>query len=178
MVLLLSGQTKHNNRLWNCYMLFWMTEEHSIAVQHLCKKFSMMKCVLESIRLTSSVPPIPLSLPLSFIPSSSPQIWGVAMDKILGITLSCMATVTGCYPIGQLTPSAFVPTNHTIAGELFPTMDMIMEKKKKNSPSLGAVWIRENKKETEHPLDPWIPYILTNNICFSFETHYIHYIIH
>lgn len=49
-----------------------------------------------------------------------------------------------CRWIGQLRPSAFVSTYHTIAAVLFPTMGVIM-KTKMNCPFLGALCIESIK---------------------------------
>lgn len=55
-----------------------------------------------------------------------------------GVFLSHIATIVVCDWIGLLTPSVFVSTYDTIAGLLFPTMDIIMETKM-NCLFLGAL---------------------------------------
>lgn len=73
-----------------------------------------------------------------------------APGSFLGISLSHIAAIMVCHWIGQLTPSAFVSTYHTIAAQLFPT-EATIKRTKMNCPSLGALWIK-NIKTLKPPL--------------------------
>ena len=82
--------------------------------------------------------------------------------------MSHIATIMACHGIGQLTPSAFVSTYHTIVALLFPTAVMIM-KTKMNCPCLGAVWLKNIKTLN-------LPIQINDHFCHSFNF-LLHYMV-